>query len=505
MRALRFCLVPLLAALCAPAQDLKQFEKSVTEFTLANGLHFIVVERHGSPVVSFHTYVNAGWVDDPSGATGIAHMFERLAFKGTETIGTRNWQEEKPALDQIEAVYTRLEAERDKGPKADRRNIEQIENQLRVAIDVSKGFVAPDEFARIVAENGGVGLNAKTNTDSTEYSLSLPSNHIELWFLLESQRLLHPVFREFYKERDALAEENRAGVELNPRGNLLQEFRAAAFAAHPYRNPPGGWPSDVANLRAPDARRFFERYYVPGNMTIAIVGDVDPAAAKAMAERYFGPLTAHPPPPRLHTGEPPQAGPKAVVVESAAKPLLVLGYKRPDEFDKDDPVFDVAAMLLSIGRASLMYRDLVRDKRLANAIEVLPTYPGGRYPGLFVFYAEPAPGRTAEENEKELDGILDRFKSQKVDAKSLARLKTQARMSVIRRLDDNTQLAGLMAASYGVYGDWRRLFSLLDDYANVTAEDLQRVARKYFTLQNRTLAYSAPPAAVQPAAAGARP
>lgn len=504
MRALRFCLVPLLAALSAPAQDLKQFEKNVTEFTLANGLHFIVMERRGTPVVSFHTYVNAGSVDDPSGQTGIAHMFEHMAFKGTESIGTLNWPAEKKALDEVEDTYNRLEAERNKGPKAAQRAIELLQTQLKMAIDRAQAYVAPNEYARIIEENGGAGLNAGTNLDSTEYFYSLPSNRIELWFLLESQRFLHPVFREFYKERDVVMEENRMRVESSPQGKLFQEFRAAAFEAHPYRNPPGGWPSDIANLRRDDAWRFFEAHYVPANMTIAIVGDVDPAGAKVMAERYFGPLPARPLPPLLHTQEPPQAGPKTAVVESPAQPLLVFGYKRPDQYDKDDPVFDIAAMLLSSGRTSWMYKDLVQDKRIALAAQAVPTYPGGRYASVFLFFDAPAQGHGVEENQKALDDLIDRFKSQKVDVQSLARVKAQARASVLRRLDDNSQLAGLLTSAYANYGDWRELFTILDEYGKVTADDVQRVARKYFTLQNRTAAYAVQPAAARPPAAGGR-
>ena len=300
----------LLGVHCAPAQSLKEFEKKVTEFTLPNGLHFIIAERHEAPVVSFHTYVNAGSVDDPSGATGIAHMFEHMAFKGTEMIGTTNWPNEKLALDAIEASYDRLEAEQNKGPKADPQKIRTLHEQVTKAIDRAQTFVIPNEYPGLIEENGGAGMNAGTNYDSTEYYYSLPSNRIELWFLLESQRFLHPVFREFYKERDVVLEEYRMRVESSPQGRLLEDLLATAFAAHPYRNPPAGWPSDIVNLRLSDAKRFFEEYYVPANITIAIVGDVSPEEARRMAERYFGGLKARPLPPLVHTKEPPQPGPR---------------------------------------------------------------------------------------------------------------------------------------------------------------------------------------------------
>jgi predicted Zn-dependent peptidase len=487
--------MPLWAALlmgCSPvpAQNLQEFEKKVTEFNLTNGLHFIVVERHEAPVVSFHTYVNAGSVDDPSGATGIAHMFEHMAFKGTETIGTTNWPEERKAIAAIEAAYDRLQAEQNKGPKADAAKIKTLEEQVQAALERAQSFVIPNEYPRLIEENGGAGLNASTSFDSTEYFYSLPSNRIELWFLLESQRFLQPVFREFYKERDVVLEENRMRVQSSPQGKLLEDFLATAFEAHPYRNPPSGWPSDIVNLRLSDARRFYEKYYVPSNITIGIVGDVNPAEARRMAERYFGPIPARPLPPVLHTEEPPQPGPKTAVVDSPSQPLLVVGYKRPDQYDKDDPVFDIISGILSGGRTGLLYQDLVRDKQVALEAEAGDSYPDSRYPNLFLFFLAPALGHTVEENQKALEDLLARFEMQKVDEETLARVKTKARADVVRRLASNPGLASLLTAYYAGYGDWRKLFTSLNEIDKVTADDVQRVARRYFVTPSRTSAYT---------------
>lgn len=483
----------LLSPALVSAQILKEFEKKVTEFSLPNGLHFIVVERHEAPVVSFHTYVDAGSVDDPSGQTGIAHMFEHMAFKGTDTIGTTNFPEERKAIEAIEAAYDRLEAEENKGPKADQDRIHTLSEQVQAVIERAESYVVPNEYPRIIEENGGVGLNAETSYDATQYFYSLPSNRLELWFLLESQRFLHPVFREFYKERDVVQEENRMRVESSAQGKLMQSFLATAFEAHPYRNPPGGWPSDVAHLRVADARAFFDRHYVPANVVIAIVGDVNPGEARRLAERYFGPLPKRPLPPLLHTEEPPQPGPKIVVVDSPSQPILMIGYKRPDQYDKDDPVFDIASEILSGGRTGLLYQILVRDRKLALEVETADTFPDGRYPNLFLFFVSPALGHTVEENEKALEELLEGFRSQNVDAQTLARVKIKARASVIRRLDNNEGLASLLTANYAAYGDWRKLFTSLDDLDKVTAEDVQRVAQKYLVRPSQTAAYTVLP------------
>jgi predicted Zn-dependent peptidase len=493
VRALRLCAILLTGAICLPAQDLKEFEKKVTEFTLSNGLHFIVAERHEAPVVSFHTYVNAGSVDDPSGETGIAHMFEHMAFKGTETIGTRDWPTEKKALDAVEEAYDRLEAERNKGPKADATRIGVLEAQVRMAIDGAEAFVVPNMYLSIIETNGGAGVNAGTALDSTEYYYSLPSNRTELWFLMESQRFLRPVFRQFYKEREVVLEEHRMRVESSPQGKLIQDLLATAFAAHPYRNPPGGWPSDIVSLRRADAKEFFDKYYVPANITMAIVGDVNAADAKRLAERYFNPLPARPLPPRLHTEEPPQPGPKTAVVDSPSQPIAAVAYKRPDQYSKEDPVFDVISLIFSSGRTGLLYKELVQEKKIALVAQAIPTYPDGRYPNLFAFFLAPTVGHNVDEDLKALDDLLGRFKARKVDAETLARVKTKARAGVIRRLDNNAGLARMLATYYASYGDWRKLFTAIDDLNRVTADDVQRVARQYFVLPSRTVAYLAPP------------
>jgi predicted Zn-dependent peptidase len=498
---LLLCATLLAGARCLPAQDLKEFEKKVTEFRLPNGLHFTLVERHGAPVVSFHTYVNAGSVDDPSGQTGLAHMFEHMAFKGTETIGTRNWPAERKALDAVEEIYDRLDAERNKGPKADQARVRALENELKAAIDRAQSYVEQNEYSRIIEESGGADMNADTSLDYTEYFYSLPSNRIELWFLMESQRFLHPVFREFYKERDVVQEENRMRVGSSPQGKLLQNFNAMAFEAFPYRNPPGGWPSDVAELRRSQAQAFFDKYYVPANINIAIVGDVNPAEARRLAERYFGPMQAKPLPPLIHTQEPAQAGARTAVVESPSQPLAVIGYKRPDQYDKDDPVYDVLSMILSSGRTGLLYKELVEDKKIALAAQAVATYPDGRYPNLFLFFLVPAMGHTVAEDEAALNDLLVRFLAKPVDDQTLQRVKTKVRASLIRQMTSNASLATLITHYYGSYGDWRKLFTSIDEINGVTADDVQRVAGLCFAPISRTLAYTQPPA---PKAAPAR-
>jgi predicted Zn-dependent peptidase len=493
IRTVILCLLPIGLS----AQNLQEFEKKVTEFTLANGMHFIVIERHQAPVVSFDTYVDAGAVDDPSGETGIAHMFEHMAFKGTEAIGTKDYPAEKAALDHMERVYDRLDQLKREALKRhqppDNKEIEAAKAELKAAMDKANSYVIPNEFDRIVEINGGVGMNAATAEDSTNYYYNFPSNRLELWFLLESQRFLAPVFREFYKERDVVREERRMRTESSPVGKLVEALTAAAFEAHPYKTSAVGWGSDIDNFRLEEAVQFYKKYYVPADITMGIAGDVDPREARRLAEKYFGAIPAGPLPPRVRTVEPPQTGERRAVVESPAQPLLIIAYKRPDENNPDDPVLDVISEILSGGRTGTLYTDMVRDKKIALGASTYPAYPGAKYPSLFLCFVAPNLGHSVEENEKEALAVMDRLKTQKVDQETLNRVKTKLRAGVIRSLDSNAGLASTLPAYYVAFGDWRRLFTQLDTYNKITADDVERVARKYFVASGRTVAWTVQP------------
>ena len=444
-------LLPLALAVCfipqqLPAQNLQEFSKRVTEFTLANGMHFIVLERHEAPVVSFHTYVNAGSVDDPKGETGLAHMFEHMAFKGTETIGSTNWPAEKTGPRQNrEQSTTSSTPNATRAPTPTQPKSSTLKAELQAAIDKADSYVVPNLYPRIIEENGGVGMNASTGEDSTDYFYSFPANRVELWFYLESARFLHPVFREFYKERNVVREERRMRVESDPQGKLME-----ANAGHRHRR--ASLPRHARRLgqrhREPargGRREVLQRITTcPPISPSAIVGDVNPAHIEALWRKSTSAASRNalcPDP--IITVEPQQDGPKRTEVASPAQPMEFIAYHRPDQYDKDDPVFDVVSGLLSGGRTSIMYKDMVRDKKLALAAGAESEFPGGKYPSLFFFYLIPGLGHTAAENEKELDVLIANLKKEKVDEAALARVKTRTRAGLIRQLDNNAGLAQL--------------------------------------------------------------
>jgi len=484
-------LFPLLAASLF-SQNLADFEKKVTEFTLPNGLHFIVMERHEAPVVSFHLHVDSGAANDPANASSTAHMFEHMIGKGTVSLGSKNWPEEEKALAAVEAAYDKLEDERAKGRRADSAQIERLEAALKSAIEKANSYVDQNAFTREIERNGGSGFNASTGLDYTNYFYSLPSNRTELWFALQSEWTARPVFREFYKERDVVREERRMRVESSAQGKLTEALLTTAFTAHPYRNFIG-WASDIESLRAKGGQAFHKLHYVPSNMCIGIVGDVNPAEIKRLAEKYFGPIPAGPLPPRLVTKEPPQLGPKRVAIVDPAQPFMWIAYHRPEKTHADDAALEVLNSVLSGGRTGLLYKILERDKKLALASGTMAEMPGGKYPNLFVFGAMPNTGKTLEEIEKAWEEIITGIQTKGVDEASVKRVKVKLRAGLLRALDSNSGLAGRLASTWMSYGDWRKLFTDLEELDKVTPADVQRVAKTYLTPNTKTVAVTIQP------------
>jgi predicted Zn-dependent peptidase len=488
----------------APAQDLASFEKRVTVKTLGNGLTLVVCERSEVPVFSFFTHVNVGADREVPGITGLAHMFEHMAFKGTDTIGTTDSAAEKAALEDVERAYSALDLERRRSPGRDDKKVAEGERAWKDALDKAQKYVVSNAFGEIIEREGGVGLNAFTSSDETGYFYSLPSNRLELWAYLESERFLKPVLREFYKERDVVHEERRMRTDSQPVGRLLEQFLAAAFTAHPYGQPVVGWPSDLESFSATDAAEFYRRYYVPANMVVTIVGDVRASEAVSVVERYFGRLPAAPRPPPLRTVEPVQRAERQVVLRDAAQPYYVEGYHRPDAHDPDDAVYDVIGDLMSSGRTSRLYRSLVRDKKIASGASGFSGFPGDKYPHLFAFFAVSTPGHTPDELRDAIRAEVERLKAEDVSDEELSMVKTRVKANLIRRLGTNGGLAFQLGQAQARYGDWRELFRSVDHVTQVTKADVRRIAQKTFVPENRTVAIleSTRPAMVAPGRGG---
>src|SRR6266852_4119799 len=479
-------LVCLAASLAA--QDMASFEKRVTVKKLPNGLTVVICERHEAPVVSFFTHVNAGDAQDPKGQTGLAHMFEHMAFKGTDKIGTTNWPAERLALQRVEQAYQAYDRERTKEVGRDDGKIAAAKKAWEDATEKAQKYVVVNKFDEVLERNGAEGMNANTSLDETQYFYSLPSNRVELWAYMESERFLHPVMREFYKERDVVFEERRMRVDSSPIGRLVEQFQAASFVVHPYHNEGIGDASEITSFSATDAQKFFDKYYVPSNMVVAIVGDVQARQVMPIVEKYFGRPPARPEPEPLKVVEPAQRAERTVRLVDTAQPIYLEGYHRPDFHDPDDAVYDVMSDLLSNGRTSRLYRALVRDKKIAVVAEGFSGFPGNKYPNLFAFYAIPSRGHTTQELQSAVHDEIDRLVNQDAGDDELKTVKTRAKADLIRGLANNSGLAQQLGVSQAYYGDWRELFRQVDRIEKVTKADGRRVAAKTFTRENRTTA-----------------
>lgn len=469
------------------AQDLASFEKRLTVHTLANGYTFLILEREGAPVFSFATRVDVGSAQEVPGITGLAHMFEHMAFKGTPRLGTTDYAREKIALEELEAAYQAYERARS-AVKPDAAEVERLSKAFAEKQAAAQAFVVPNAFDEAVSREGGVGLNASTSAEATTYYYSLPTNKFELFAYLESERFLHPVFREFYKERDVVMEERRQRTESQPIGRLVERLLATAFLAHPYKQPTVGYMSDLQRFTMSDAERFFRQYYVPANMVTAIVGNVKAAEIIPILEKYFGRLPKGDKPPPLRTLEPPQQAELTVVLREKAQPFYIEAYHKPAAMHPDEPVYDAIAEILGRGRTSRLYTSLVEKQKVAVQAQVGGGLPGVKYPHLFLALAVPARGVSNDTVAEALRAELARMASEDVTDEELARFKTRAKADLIRSLDSNSGLASQLVTYHTLTGDWRELFTYVERMERVTKADIRRVAAEVFKPTNRTVA-----------------
>ena len=481
-------------------------ELNVIERTLKNGMTVLLVERHDAPTVALYMQFKVGGVDDPAGKTGIAHLLEHMMFKGSRMYGTTSYQAEVPIMEKIDRIYHELAAERAKSRSAfqaaDEGKIQELQEQLKALQEEQKPYIVSDELSQTYQRLGGVGLNASTGDDSTQYFVQLPSNQLEVWAMLEADRIANPVFREFYPERDVVHEERRMRTDTNPAGLLWENFSATAFQAHPYRQPVVGWASDIDSLTREEVLRYFKTFYAPNNAIVAIVGDIQPEKTVALLEKYFGEIPSQPQPARAITQEPEQQGERRVVVTYDAQPQLYIGYHIPQTGHADTFALDVMAQLLTGvtrgSRTGRLYRSLVLDKQVA--LDADAGASTSLYPNLFIITATPAQGKSVEEVEQAIYAEIERLQKELATPEEIERVRNAADASFIRALRSNMGIARMIAYVEYVAGDWKYLFTERERLKAVTAEQVQEVAKRYFGEQNRTVAELRSSAAEQGAA-----
>jgi len=476
----------LLVALPASA-GYEDLESEVKEIRLDNGLKILLLERHDVPIFSFWTYVNVGGVDEEGGKTGIAHMFEHMAFKGTHELGTHDFKKERKVLEKVDDVFDLLQAERLKYDHADEAKVAELEAEFDRLQEEADELVDTNAFGKLVEENGGVGMNAMTSWDATQYFYSFPSNKLELWCLLESDRFVNPVLREFYKEKNVILEERNMRTESQPQGRLFEEWMAVAYLGHPYGQPAIGHRSDIEAYSRRDALAFYEKHYGASNMVIAVVGDVYFDELERFAKKYFAKIPPGTGGQPIRTVEPKQLGERRVVIEESTQPFLFVGYHIPARQDADAPIVAALADILGQGRSSRLYTRMVKEEKLAVFSGCFPGLPGERYPALLTFIAVPNKDIDIADVEAAIYEEAARVAEEGVSEEELAGYKTRARAQFIQGLDSNQGMAGQLCWAEMILGDWRELFGQIDQIENISVEDIQRVAGDIFEKSNRTV------------------
>lgn len=488
MRNKFFFLMALWFFAVAGASDAASLDEKVIKTRLDNGLTVLMLQRSFSPTVSLYIRYRVGAVDEIPGQTGAAHFLEHMMFKGTTTIGTKDYAAEKPILEQIEETGNALDDEKRKGDSADKKVVSELSARLKTLQDEHRRFYIPNEIDRLYKQNGGMEMNANTGQDMTTYLVNLPANKIELWARIESDRLKNPVFREFYTERDVVLEERNQMVESRPQGKLYETFISTAYTAHPYRTPVLGWPKDMANMSPEGIRNIYRKYAAPQNIVIAAVGDIDPQKTLKLIKKYFGDiprsnLSAPEIPP-----EPPQTSERRVEVEFDASPMMIIGYHKPPPPAYENYVFDVMETILSRGRTSRFYSRLVMTQQIAESVDIHNGLPGSRYRDLFAIFATPRHPHTVEDLQRAIDEELDDIIRQPVSKAELDRARKQLKVDFIRNLESNESLASILSYYELLVGDYRYFADYLAQIEKITPEDISKVAAKYLTHTNRTTA-----------------
>ena len=477
----------LLCVLTAGAAPLEKLRDSVKEFTLKNGLHFIVVEKHDAPVFSFSTCVDAGGVCEVPGITGIAHMFEHMAFKGTKSIGTSDYRAELKAMAKTDAAWDAVTAERNKRFAADSTRLEGLETEFRRLVEEEAEFVLPNDYTRIIETEGARDLNAFTSTDMTCYFYSLPSNRTELWARMEGDRMTNPVLREFYKERDVVRNERRIGTESTPVGRLFEDILQTSFVAHPYGNGVIGHSSDIENFHRRDAWAFFDKHYVAKNMTIAVVGDITVEQVAKLAKKYFSDVSLGPDPAPIKTVEPVHRAEHRVIYEDDANSVLLIGWQCPASAHPDYAEIELLMEILGQGRSSRLNEALVKEEQILTQVQTGTGLPGQKYANLAVVFGFLAADRDPFEAEELVYEEIEYLIAEGPDEEEVEKVKAAYLARTMRQLRTPTQLALNLAITDQMEGDWRNLFTHLGDIEAVTAADIQRVASEYLTKERRTV------------------
>jgi len=478
----------------------------VQEHELDNGMRVLLVERHDEPSVAGGWVAHVGSSNERPGITGVAHLFEHMMFKGTRTLGTKDYERDQAIIQRQEEVREQIRAEEvllraawRRGEIDDWQNPEnksprqrELEAEFNALVKEQRDLLVKNEFDRIYTTGGASGMNAFTTTDLTGYFITVPANKLELWAWMESERLLRPVFREFYSERDVVFEERRMRTEATPLGKFAEAFESMVWTSHPYQWPVVGWPSDIPAISKEEADFFFATYYSPQNITLLLVGDFESEPALELIGRYFGRIPrGATPPPDVVTLEVKQPAEKRMNAEAEANPQVDIVWHTVPFGHKDSYALDILAQILST-RTGRLYKGLVMGSEVATEAEA--GTDNRKWAGIFSISAEAREPHTPEEVEQAIYTELNKLKTELVPDDELQKVKNNFAAYEYRRLTSNMSILIQLIFNEGL-GDWREINAAGPKSQAVTAEDVRRVANTYLTTENRNVAvYTRKPA-----------
>lgn len=466
----------------------------VKEHVLKNGMKILMIPKPGVPRVVCHIYFQVGSINERPGITGSAHVHEHLMFKGTEVMGVTDYGKDSEIDRKVDALMDRIYREKYWKADGDAAKIAGWQKEVGELAAAEKAFIIKDDLWTRYMSNGGTGLNASTSQETTGYYVTLPSNKVELQMFLESDRLMNARFREFYSEKDVIMEERRLS-ENQPGYFFGEQVNAAFYAASPYHWDVIGWMDDLKKMTKEDLVDFHNRYYVPNNAVAIYVGEFDPAAIIAMAEKYFGRIPKGPDLEPIRTGEPPQYSEKRLTGEGPAQTSLQMMFHTPPDGNADTAALSILAGTLGSGGGGFrggmgggggtgrLYKLLVRDKQIA--VSASASSRPQWYVGAFQFSATPRvdKGVQPEDLEKEIWAEVEKVKKEGLTDEEIQKAKNKGEAAFIRGLASTSGLAGRVGRAELKRG-WRSILTDLDDLKKVTNEDIKRVAAKYFIKDN---------------------
>ncbi|CAL5221368.1 g3548 [Coccomyxa viridis] len=461
----------------------RRLEERISEFELPNGLHFIVMERHNAPIVSVHTYADVGAFDERDGQTGIAHLLEHMAFKGSQRIGAREYKKEAVLLEAVDdAFYAFWDAHTRSASSSGR-----LYEQLQQLVAQAEELVEPNAFGAMLQKSGAVGLNATTSHDATKYFMSLPANMLELWFALEAERFQAPVFRELYSEKKVVAEERRSRIDNSPMGRFQETFLSSAISNN-YRRPIIGYEQDVAGLGRREVEAFFRERYGPKNLAITIVGDTTPEKVRAMAEKYFGAwrqdaIPALPPSSSEVLAQPPSGVERRLDSSARGGPTLMQAYYRPGIASVDAPILEVIGDIMTGSRTARFNRSLLQEGKAFGA-NLVPAYPGDKHACTSLIYAIPATGVSLAQMEGLVRQQLDSLADKGPTASEMERIKKASKVELVDALRRNSGMAAALASYHTLTGSWRTILQESAQIETLKAADVRDVAARTFTPEN---------------------